>query len=653
MLARKGLGALKLTLGDSLTNFEDSMKDMGSTYRMEGLSLNETDFRLFNKELEMQVTYSDLIIGKRIGQGACSAVHLAEHEKTGVMYAVKMFNVFDKGQRSQMTKEIKILTELDCEAIVAYSGAWYSEGRIGIILEYMDRGSIEFLEDENIRLDEQTIAGIIFQILWGLGYLHFEKHLHRDVKPGNILLNSNGQVKVSDFGISTALENTLSSGSIVGSYRYMSPERLRGEKYGISSDIWSVGVVLVQLWTKIYPFHYACSTPIELLGELRELDISQYLKELQFPESMHNFIMCMMAPNADERFCAEELCAHAWFLSNGITNLEEAQAVVRTWLVDQGDDDGMATKREESHGELSSSLSSSHMSSRHGVRAYRSNRDLMLSDTNNFDHPLLSHSLSRANSISKGTDSNSNSIKTELSDNNNISSRNSSYNNLYSGLGAGSNGPSPDQNQLQSSLEGSPSYDKLNSMLPTQKSNFNSSNRASGSIDDMPVEDIDLALATREHAIETDNSDFGEDGDVDIGMVFGTTDLLKNMKIGGNKRERTIGSTLDSTDSSAISLNTTTKTQSTANFTTGTGYSDLNLSIVDEDENDDGDSIEEDYLKEEFETNEYDNSLDDVADEVVADGYYDDDDALPRRPRLRRPPSTEMEAKESFYRSHK
>lgn len=189
MLSKRGLGGLKLSLGESLTNFEDSMKDMGSTYRIEGMSLNQDHFRILGEELNMDVQYADLIIGKRIGQGACSAVHLAEHEVSGEVFAVKMFNAFDKAQRSQMAKEVKLLTELDCDAIVGIRGAWYHEGRIGVIIEYMDRGSLEFLEGPQYKLDEQCIAGIVFQIVWGLGYLHFDNRLHRDIKPANVLLN--------------------------------------------------------------------------------------------------------------------------------------------------------------------------------------------------------------------------------------------------------------------------------------------------------------------------------------------------------------------------------------------------------------------------------------------------------------------------------
>ena len=85
-----------LSLGDSLTNFEDSMKDLGATFRIEGMSLNAEEMRLFGEEVSMAVTYADLIVGRRIGRGACSAVHVAEHESSGELFAVKMFNALTR-----------------------------------------------------------------------------------------------------------------------------------------------------------------------------------------------------------------------------------------------------------------------------------------------------------------------------------------------------------------------------------------------------------------------------------------------------------------------------------------------------------------------------------------------------------------------------
>lgn len=122
----------------------------------------------------MDVSYDDLIIGKRIGQGACSSVNIAKHHSTGEKYAVKMFNVYDDSQAHQMIKEVLLLAQIDCDTIVTLKGAFYNEGHVGIILEYMDRGSLDFIIEGAHRVSLNAIGGILFQVLWGLGYLNFE-----------------------------------------------------------------------------------------------------------------------------------------------------------------------------------------------------------------------------------------------------------------------------------------------------------------------------------------------------------------------------------------------------------------------------------------------------------------------------------------------
>jgi serine/threonine protein kinase len=99
-----------------------------------------------------------------------------------------MFNVYDKGQASQLYNEILLLTSFQCDALITLKGVFHDEGSIGVIIEYMDKGSLEFIMEERVEMNERAMAGITFQILWGLGYLHYEKQIHRDVKPGNILM---------------------------------------------------------------------------------------------------------------------------------------------------------------------------------------------------------------------------------------------------------------------------------------------------------------------------------------------------------------------------------------------------------------------------------------------------------------------------------
>lgn len=89
-----------------------------------------------------------------------------------------MFNVYDQSQAGQLYKEISILTKSqDCEALISFKGAFHHEGNIGMVIEYMDRGSLEFLLKPSVQLYEGVLAAIIYQILWGLAYLHYDNRL--------------------------------------------------------------------------------------------------------------------------------------------------------------------------------------------------------------------------------------------------------------------------------------------------------------------------------------------------------------------------------------------------------------------------------------------------------------------------------------------
>lgn len=342
---------MELSMSGSLDRRLDWANGEGSTFRDEGMSVGMDHMRMWGEDVQMSVKYSDLIIGDRVGAGACSAVHLATHKDTGEKYAIKWFNIFDQNHSQMLFAELNFLHQVDSEAIISMKGAFHDSGRCGLILEYMDRGSLEFLLDPEIAVTEEVMAAIVFQVIWGLGYLHYDNHLHRDIKPGNILMNTQGQVKLSDFGISKELEETTAmTSTAVGSYRYMSPERLLGQRYDASGDIWSLGITVVELWIKRYPLSESNDVPIEIFSDI-ETNIGNIVNERDFPSSsMRQALQSMVEYEAADRGTSESLASADWFLDCDIRSIASAQQVVADWLRDPYVRRG-ESKREESKGD--------------------------------------------------------------------------------------------------------------------------------------------------------------------------------------------------------------------------------------------------------------------------------------------------------------
>ncbi|KAG4387899.1 hypothetical protein AAZX31_09G064200 [Glycine max] len=117
----------------------------------------------------------------------------------------------------------------------------------------MDGWSLEDLLSKVKKIPESYLAAICKQVLKGLMHLHHQKHIiHRDLKPSNLLINHRGEVKITDFGVSVIMENTSGqANTFVGTYSYMSPERIIGNLHGYNykSDIWSLGLILLKCAT--------------------------------------------------------------------------------------------------------------------------------------------------------------------------------------------------------------------------------------------------------------------------------------------------------------------------------------------------------------------------------------------------------------------
>lgn len=146
-------------------------------------------------------------------------------------------------------------------------------------------------------------------------------------------------MKLSDFGISKELDSTTAlSNTSVGSNPYMSPERLEGDRYDASSDVWSVGISIIELWRKKYPFVSIRGSPIDLCGEIKRFRYDEWMPDDVFPPSMKRFLISMLAPNPEDRATSYELTTSPWLESCRILSLEDAQMAVQQWLMELDSD---------------------------------------------------------------------------------------------------------------------------------------------------------------------------------------------------------------------------------------------------------------------------------------------------------------------------
>jgi serine/threonine protein kinase len=191
-----------------------------------------------------------------LGQGSSGIVYKAIHRPSQKVLALKDISVFDEEKRNQIVKELQALYVSNCPHLVGFFGAFYTDGSILIALEMMDGGSLADIYNVFGKIPESVMSVIVLQVLLGLKYLHKDRHLvHRDIKPSNLLMNEKGEFKITDFGVSSELDNTMEEcATFVGTVPYMSPERLVGERYSFASDIWGLGICVLECVTGTYPF---------------------------------------------------------------------------------------------------------------------------------------------------------------------------------------------------------------------------------------------------------------------------------------------------------------------------------------------------------------------------------------------------------------
>ncbi|CAG9311548.1 unnamed protein product [Blepharisma stoltei] len=267
---------------------------------------------------------SDIEFIERLGQGSAGIVDKCRHIPSNKIVAVKRVPLTSNNEiKRQIITEVNALNSCKNQHIVYSYGAVVHQGVMNIIMEYMDKGSLKDALQRCGRISEDVIGHIAFQVLSGLEYLHRKKKIvHRDIKPSNLLLTSEGLVKISDFGVSGIMSHTnATKRTFVGTVTYMSPERFTDEGYHVDTDIWSLGLSLLECATGRYPY----PEPDENgnIPVLTFWELMNYISARKAPEpppgsseEFRDFIRICLGKEKDSRSTVGELLSHPFIQRN-------------------------------------------------------------------------------------------------------------------------------------------------------------------------------------------------------------------------------------------------------------------------------------------------------------------------------------------------
>eukprot|EP00126_Sphaerothecum_destruens_P006990 Sdes_comp19628_c0_seq1m11406 len=244
-----------------------------------------------------------------LGRGNYGTVYKVYHADTDTIMAVKAIPLdVSESACKQIVTELDVLRNSQCPYIVDFYGACYKEGDIRIFMEYMNGGSLEKMYKTLGAIPEEILGKICFAIVTGLHYLkQTHQVIHRDVKPSNVLCNTQGDIKICDFSVSGELVKSIAH-TYVGSSHYMAPERIKGSKeYDIRSDVWSLGISLVEMATGQYP--YPKTDSVFAMLKCIVQDPSPDVSDKCSPQ-LSDFIGKCLRKDPDERPTYQELLEH-------------------------------------------------------------------------------------------------------------------------------------------------------------------------------------------------------------------------------------------------------------------------------------------------------------------------------------------------------
>ena len=250
----------------------------------------------------------------KIGEGSTGIVCIATDNETGGQMAVKRMDLRKQQRRELLFNEVVIMRDYHHPNIVEMYDSYLVEDELWVVMEYLEGGALTDIVT-NVRMTEEQIATVCKMCLKALAYLHSQGVIHRDIKSDSILLAADGNVKLSDFGFCAQVSTELPKRkSLVGTPYWMSPEVISRLPYGPEVDIWSLGIMVIEMVDGEPPFFN--EPPLQAMRRIRDMPPPK-LKNQKVSPQLQGFLYKMLVRDPAQRTSAVELLHHPFLRQAG------------------------------------------------------------------------------------------------------------------------------------------------------------------------------------------------------------------------------------------------------------------------------------------------------------------------------------------------